>query len=167
MPVDVLMRHLELRHGQFAAGDDRRPANADPALVDLPRIEQARARRQRRFLVVHRIVKADDLAVHADRPGNPDLVAEGGGDPLGDARLAVARRAEEEQSPTGIDGRSQPVEHRLVQQQALERPVQVFGRGVLVRQRLGVDAGDVILQRDRRRAEIRAVLRIPPAALPA
>ena len=30
-------RHFQLRHGQLAAGDDRRPADADPALVDLPR----------------------------------------------------------------------------------------------------------------------------------
>ena len=160
MPVEVLMRHFELRHGQLAAGDDRRPADADPALVDLARIEQARARLQRHFLVVHRIEEADDLAVDADGPGNPDLVAEGGGDPLGDARLAVARRAEQEQPPAGIDGRPEPVEHAAAQQQAVEGPVQVVGRGMLVGQRLGVDAGDVVLQGDRRRAEVGAVLRV-------
>ena len=41
-------------------------------------IEQARARLQRHFLVVHGIEEADDLAVDADGAGNPDLVAEGG-----------------------------------------------------------------------------------------
>ena len=111
MPVDGVDRHFELRHGQLAAGDDRRPADADPALVDLPLVEQAVAGRQRHLLVVHRIEEADDLAVDADRAGNPDVAAEGGGDPLGDARLAVARRAEQEQPPAGVDRRPQPVEH--------------------------------------------------------
>ena len=64
-------------------------------------------------------------------------------------------------------GRPQPVEHVLAQQQAVERAVQVFGRGMLVGQRLGVDAGDVVLQGDGRRAEVGAVLRIPPPALAA
>ena len=41
----------------------------------------------------------------------------------------------------------------------VEGAVQVLGRGMLARQRLGVDAGDVVLQRDGRRAEIGAVLR--------
>ena len=87
-------------------------------------------------------------------------LAEGGGDPLGDARLAVARRAEQEQPAAGIDRRPEPVEHLLAQQQAVEGAVQVVGRGVLVGERLGVDAGDVVGQRDRRRAEVGAVLRV-------
>ncbi len=167
MPVDGVVGHFELRHGQFAAGDDRGPADANPALVDLPRVEQSRALFQRRLLVVHGIVEADDLAVDADRAGNPNLAAEGGRDPLGDARLAVARRAEEKQSPAGIDGRPEPIEHLPAQQQALERAVQVVRRGMLVGERLGVDAGDVVVQRDGRRAEVGAVLRIPPPPLPA
>ena len=85
MPVAVLMRHFELRHGQLAAGDDRGPADANPALVDVPLIEQAAARLQRRFLVIHGIVEADDLAVDADGAGHPNLAAEGRRDPLGDA----------------------------------------------------------------------------------
>ena len=92
-------------------------------------IQQARAGRQRHLLVVHRIVEPDDLAVDADGPGNPNLVAEGGRDPLGDARLAVARRAEEEQSPAGVDGRPQPIEHLSAQQQAVEGAVQVSAVG--------------------------------------
>ena len=53
------------------------------------------------------------------------------------------------------------------QQQALERAVQVLGRGMLAGQRLGVDAGDVVLQRDGRRAEVGAVLRVAPCPLAA
>ena len=75
MPVDVLMRHFELRHRQLAAGDDRRPADADPALVDLALIEQPVAGRQRHFLVVDGIEQADDLAVDADGAGNPNRPA--------------------------------------------------------------------------------------------
>ena len=78
------------------------------------------------------------------------VLPEGGGDALGDAGLAVARRAEQEQAPAGVDRRPEPVEHLLVQQQVVEGAVQVVGRGMLLGQRLGLDAGDVIVQRDRR-----------------
>ena len=36
-------RHFQVVHRQFAADDDRRPADADPALVDLAVVEQAAA----------------------------------------------------------------------------------------------------------------------------
>ena len=160
-------RHFELRHGQFTAGHQRRPANANPTLVDLLRIEQSRIGRQRLTFVVHRIVEAHDFAVDADRPRNPDRVAKGGGDPLGDARLAVARRAEQEQSPPRVDRRSQPIQHQFAQQKALERAVKALDRRVLVRQRLGLHTGNVIFQGDGRRAEVGAVLRITPPSLAA
>ena len=73
-----------------AAGDDRRPPDADPPFVDFAVVIQSATRRERRFLVVHRVEQADDLAVNADRPWNPDFPPEGGGDPLGDAGLSVA-----------------------------------------------------------------------------
>ena len=57
MPVDVFMRHFQRGHGQFAADDDRGPADADPALVDLPLVVDAVARLQGQFLVVDRIEK--------------------------------------------------------------------------------------------------------------
>ncbi len=44
--------------------------------------------------MIHGIVEAEDFAVDADGAGHPDFAAEGGGDPLGDAALAVARRRE-------------------------------------------------------------------------
>ena len=87
------------------------------------------------------------------------------GHALGDAGLAVAGGAVQKQAATRVDGRPQPVEHLLVEQQVVERLVQVLGRGMLVRQRLRRDAGDVVRQRDRRRAEVRAMLGEPPGPL--
>ena len=84
--------------------------------------------------------------------------AEGLGDPLGDARLAVARRAEQEQAAAGVDRRAEPDQHVLVDQQVFERAVQVvFGR-MLVGERLLLDAVDVGVERHRRGAEVGAVL---------
>ena len=61
-------------------------------------VEQSLGLLDGQFLVVHRVEQPHDLAVDADRAGNPDRLAEGGRDALGDARLAVARRAEQEQA---------------------------------------------------------------------
>ena len=164
MPVERLMRHVELRHRQFAAGDDGRAADANPALVALARIEQAGTLFERRFLVVHGIEEAEDFAVDADGAGHPDFPAEGGGDSLGDAALAVARRTEQEQPSARVDRRPEPVEHVLAEQQALEGVVQILDGGMLARQRLGVNAGDVILQA--RRAPRRSRCSAAKAAAP-
>ena len=99
-------RDFQVVHRQLAADDDRRPADADPAVVDLAVVEQAFVGRQRHFLVHAGVEQPHDLAVDADRPRNPDRLAERLGDPLGDARLAVARRAEQEQAAAGVDRRA-------------------------------------------------------------
>ena len=83
-------RHFELIHRELAADDDRGPADADPAVVDLAVVEQAFVGGQRHFFVHAGVEQPHDLAVDADRPRNPDELAEGLGDPLGDAGLAVA-----------------------------------------------------------------------------
>ena len=54
--------------------------------------------RQRHFLVHAGVEQPHDFAVDADRAGNPNRLAEGLGDSLGDARLAVAGGTEQEQA---------------------------------------------------------------------
>ena len=89
------MRWQMPRH-EFTADHDRRPADANPALVDLGSVPQGVIGRQRRFLVAVGVEQADDLPIDADGSRNPDVLAEGPCDALGDARLAVARGAEQE-----------------------------------------------------------------------
>jgi hypothetical protein len=113
--------------------------------VDLPLIDDPLICVQRNFLVAGRIVQPDDLALDAQRPRNPDVLSERPGDPLGDAGLAVARGSVKEQPAAGVNCRSQPAEHPLIQQQVLERVPQVVDCGVLCGERLGRDAGDVVL----------------------
>ena len=72
------------------------------------------------------------------------------GDPLGDARLAVARRAEEKQTAAGVHGRAESIEHFLAENQVSERPAEVLDRGLLADERLGLDACDIVFQRDGR-----------------
>ena len=112
--------------------------------------------------MVHRIEDPHDLAVDADGAGDPDLLPEGPRDPLGNARLAVARRAEEEQPAAGVHRRSEPIEHPLAEHEIAEGLAEVFGRGLLPGQRLGLDARDVVFQRNRGGAEVGAVV---PVAL--
>ena len=86
-----------------------------------------------RLLVVAGVVEADDLAVDADRAGNPDVLAERLRDALGDARLAVAGGAVEEQPAAGVDRRAEPGEHSRIDEQIGEGPAQIVGGGVLRR----------------------------------
>ena len=162
MPVEAVRRHFQGRHGQFAADDQRGPADPHPAAVDLPRFVQPFAGLQRKFFVVCRVEDPHDLAIDADRAGDPDLLSESPRDPLGNARLAVARRAEEEQSAAGVHRRSEAIEHPLAEHQIAEGLPQAFGRGRLRGQRLGLDACNVVFQRDRSGTEIGAVV---PVAL--
>ncbi len=80
---------------------------------------------QRHLLVAARIEEADDFAPHADGAGDPDARAVGGGDAFGDAGLAVAGRAVQEQSPARGDRPAQPEEHFLAEGQVGERPAEV------------------------------------------
>ena len=136
MPVEVLRDHFQIVHRQFAADDDRRPADADPALVDLTVVEQAAGALQRRLFVIARVEEADDFAVDADGPRNPDDLPEGPRHPLGDARLAVAGGAVQEQAAAGVDRRAEPAEHPRVDQQIVEGALQIVGRRMLVGERL-------------------------------
>ena len=83
-------------------------------------------------------------------------MAERPGDPLGDARFAVAGGPEQKQTAAGIDGRAEAAEHGLVDQQVGKRALQIGGLRMLGRQRLGRDAGDIVFQHDRSRAEVGA-----------
>jgi hypothetical protein len=79
----------------------------------------------------------------------------------------VARCAVQEQAAAGVDGRTQAVQHPLVDQQVLEGGFQVVHRRVLLREGLGPHALDVFFQRHRRSPEVRAVLRVPAGPLAA
>ena len=68
-----------------------------------------------RFFVGDRVVDAEDFAVDANGPRNPNLVAKAGGNSLGDAAFPVARRAEQKQSSAGIDGRAEAFEDAVAQ----------------------------------------------------
>ena len=104
------------------------------------------------------IEQPHDFAVDADCPRNPDELAEGLGDSLGDAGLAVTRRAVQEQAAAGVDRRTEADQHCLVDQQVFERAVQIFFGRVLVGERLLLDALMYACERHRRGAEVRAVL---------
>ena len=145
-----VQRHLQRGQGQFAADDHRRPADADPTLVDHSPVVDAAARLQGQLLVARRIEQPNHVPVDADRPRNPDVLAEGPRHPLGDARLPVAGRAEEEQPAAGVDRRTEAVEHLPAQQQVGERRFQAFGLGVLSGEGLRGDAGRIIAERDGR-----------------
>ena len=111
---------------------------------------------QRQLLMAAWVEDADDLAPGADRAGNPDAFTVGPRHPLGDARFAVARRAMQEKPLAGEDRPPKPLEGIFAQRQVRERPAQVLYRRLRVLQRLGRHAGRILLQADRRRAEITA-----------
>ena len=92
MPGRLILRHFQVVHRQFAADDDRRATDADPAPVDAVAVEQPFVDfSQWHFLVVDRVEQPHDFAVDADRARNPDRTRpKAARDPFGDARLAVA-----------------------------------------------------------------------------
>jgi len=93
------------------------------------------------------------------------MLAKSRGHAFRDARLAVARRAKQEQPPARIDRRPEPVEHPLVQEEIGEGRVQRLGGRVLAGQRLGPDSGNVVGKRHRRRTEVAALLEVAARAL--
>ena len=57
----------------------------------------------------------------AERARNPDVRAETFGDPFGDARFAVARRAEQKHAAAGVDRRAEFFQHRFIDEEVGER----------------------------------------------
>ena len=98
--------------------------------------------------------------------GTQMLPPEGSGDPLGDAGLAIARGPEEEHAPPGGDRRAEPVDDARVEQEPLEGVHEVSGAGCAVGDPLGDDGVDIVLQRDRGSAEVRAPVREPTRGVP-
>ena len=78
----------------------------------------------------------------------------------------VARKTVQKHPATGVDCRTQSVEYLAVQQQALERPVEVFGSRVLVIERLRFHASDIIFQQDRSGPIVGALFHVAFAAFP-
>ena len=71
--------------------------------------------------VLDRVVHLDDLAVRLDGVRDVDGVAHEPRDALGDARLAVAGVAEEEDRLRRVDRRADLVEHLVGDDEVLER----------------------------------------------
>ena len=105
-------------------------------------------RGQGQFLVATGIEEADDLAPHADRAGNPDARAVGGRDPFGDAGLAVAGRAVQEEPLPGRDGAAQAAEHLAADRQVGEGAAEALHPRFHPAQRLRGDTGAIVAQRD-------------------
>ena len=87
--------------GHFAADDDHRPPAQHPAGIVPGRLAVGGYR-----LMVDFIEEADDLAVDVEGEGNVNRVLEGLADGGGHDRLAVARRAEQEDGAAAVDGRA-------------------------------------------------------------
>ena len=103
-------------------------------------------------LVERRVEQLDELAVFDERPRNPDVLAEAARDPLGDRRLAVARRAVQEQARARVDRRAQQVEHLRLDADAAERGRQLLAPRGFGPNRLRLDRHDVVVERHRHRA---------------
>jgi hypothetical protein len=78
------------------------------------------------------------------------------GDPLGQGRLAVARRAVEKHADPGVDRGAQAGEQAWMDRDVAKRLLELLPLGRLGRDGLGVDRGHVVAQRHRRRAEVGA-----------
>src|SRR5262249_51261624 len=89
-------------HGKFAADDDCWPSYLEPTRVAGVLLEQVVVAPAERH-VVGGIEELHDLALDVDRLGHPDLLAEAERDAFRERRLAVARRAVEEQTGPRID----------------------------------------------------------------
>ena len=68
-----------------------------------------------------RIVDLDDLSVGLDGVGNGDDAVEDVLDALRDDRLAVSRRAVDEQRVGAVDRRAELIEHAIAQHEVAER----------------------------------------------
>ncbi len=115
--------------------------------------------------MIDRVEEPDDFTVDAEGPRDPDVLAEGPRHPLGDTRLAVARRAVEKESSTGMDGWTESSQHRRGDQQVVEGAPQIVDGRLLTFERLCLHALDVVGDRNRGRSEVGAVLRQTPGTL--
>ena len=87
---------------ELATGHDDRTARDDPTVVVAQALRDGGVDDRP---VVDLVVELDDLLVDLDRVREDDLALEQGDHDLGDRRLAVAGRAEEEDRFPGVDGR--------------------------------------------------------------
>ncbi len=88
---------FEVVHRQLAADDDRRPANLDPPRSCVRRLEDAARRRPRSASWQAASNSLMNWPSSMSVRGIQMMLAEAEGDPLGERRLAVARRAVQEQ----------------------------------------------------------------------
>ena len=107
---------------ELAADDDGRAPDLDPATVVAGLVEQAAGPLGLDRFMVRHVEELDDLAVDQDDLRDPHGRLEAAGDPLGDAGLAVAGMAVEEQALARVDRRSDQAQGLIVDQQVGERP---------------------------------------------
>ena len=112
--VGLLVGQVEAGRGQLAAGDDGRAPAQHPPGVEAGGLGLLGA-------VDDGVEHDDHLAVDLDGPGDQDAVVVDADEPLGDGRLAGARRAVEEHGALGDERRAQLVEQPVVDHQVVER----------------------------------------------
>ena len=116
-------------------------------------------------LVVDRVVHRDQVAVDLDRVRHVHVAADGSSEALRDHRLAVARRAVEEQRLAGVDRGPELLEDVVADDEVREAAAQAFAIDVAARGHQRSHLGDVGGQRNRRRPDVLAGVQIEPAAI--
>src|SRR5262249_39981659 len=164
---------FQVEHGQvqFTARNDNRPADAYPARIDRSGIEQAPDGRFLVFqpvvgglvgkLMYRLVVDGDDAVLCEEGVGDVDVAAAGVhevADAAGHCRLAVAGRPEDEDRLAADDGRADGVEQFFLDHQVRKRRAESVDVDRDARDGLAVNLLDVIFERHRRRANVRAQL---------
>src|SRR5262249_44100216 len=90
---------FEVFEREFAAHDDRGPADEDPTTVILEGVDLRRLN----YFVAARIVDPHQFAVDRDNLRNPDALAERRTNALGDAGFTIARRTVQKQPAAIIE----------------------------------------------------------------
>src|SRR5262249_16957901 len=155
---------------QFAAGDDDRPVNTDPARVQIAHRQQSADRRVAILVVVQalvvillvqrRVEDRNDAAFHREGVGNLNGTAgivHEIADGAGNGRLAVAGWSMNENRFTADDGRTDRVEQFLAQHQVPKRGLKRFRYAANAGDGLPVALLDVIIKRHGGSADIGAL----------
>ena len=172
--ADLVVAQFELIERQFAAGDDHRPSHATPALIDcpfqlLPLFSDQMLPRAEAVGVVlisdrvqRRIEDGDDAVLGQHGIRHVDVAAifvEEATEPLRDRRLAVARRAINENRTTAAHCRPQLIQQLRPDDHPLKRFEQPFGITLNSGNGLRAALRDIRFERNRSRADITALLK--------
>ena len=108
--------------------------------------------------MVRGFIDSNDVSTDVDCPRDPDALAVCFDNALGDACLAVAGIAIDEESEAGVQGLPDLAKLFLTEDQIGKRLFNIVKFGMLPGDRLGLNTCDIIGQGDRCGAEIRALL---------